>query len=160
MKQHFKFLLVWTTLISFLGCGQKNDKVNNDNAKTILTEQYVSIDCPTGDITLTLNSDQTFDLVILFWDNESQKHTGNESVKGKWYKSDKDLVLITKNNTIIYEVTTTNMKIGNLELNAFSYGFKSNDKDFFATDYKLVEQAKTDEFLLKAIKNHKENSNN
>ena len=155
MKRQIQFLIMWTTILTFFGCGQTNSKNNADNkvAQANKTEQYVSMDCQTGDITLTLNSDQTFDLTILFWDSRTNQHTGQESVKGNWVKADKILTLTTtEKNKIIYELTTTNMKIGDHEVNSTTYGFKSNDKDFFATKFDLLEKGQTDEFLINATK--------
>ena len=43
-------------------------------------------------------------------------------------------------------------KIGDLEINATTYGFKSNNKNFFATGFGLLEKNQTDEFLLNATK--------
>ena len=149
-----KFIFMWTLLLTFLGCGQATIKDNRDkNAKTNQIEQYVSINCQAGDITLTLNPDKTFDLTILFWDDKTHQHTGQESVKGNWLIADKTLTLITNDdNEIVYELTTTNMKIGDLEINATTYGFKSNNKNFFATGFGLLEKNQTDEFLLNATK--------
>ena len=57
MKQQMNFLIMWTSILTFLGCGQTSSKNANDNniEQTSKTEQYVSMDCQTGDITLTLN---------------------------------------------------------------------------------------------------------
>lgn len=149
-----KFILMWTLMLTFFGCGLTSSKNNSDKpTHTTKREQYASMDCQTGDITLTLNPDQTFDLTILFWENNIHQHTGQESVKGSWVKADKILTLTTSdNNKIIYELTNTNMKIGDLEINSGTYGFKSNDKDFFATGFGLLEKGQTDEFLINASK--------
>ncbi len=150
-----QFIIMLTSILTFFGCGQTNSKDNTDNIvnQTIKTEQYVSMDCKTGDITLTLNSDQTFDLTILFWDGKTNQHTGQESVKGNWVKTDKVLTLTTNDkNKIIYELTTTNMKIGDHEINSTTYDFKSNDKNFFATHFDLMEKGQTDEFLINSTK--------
>ena len=149
-----KFILMWTSILALFGCGQTSSKNNSDKlSQTTKTEQYVSMDCQTGDITLTLNPDKTFDLTILFLDNNTHQHTGQESVKGNWVKVDKILTLTTSdNNKINYELTTTNMKIGDLEINSVTYGFKSNDKDFFATSFELLEKGQTDEFLINSSK--------
>jgi hypothetical protein len=155
MKQKLKFLIMWTSILTFISCGQTNskNKVDNKVEQTIKTEQYVSMDCQTGDITLTLNPDKTFDLTILFWDRKTNQHTGHESVKGNWVKSGKVLTLTTNDkNIIIYELTTTNMKIGDHEINSKTYRFKSNEKDFFATKFDLLEREQTDDFLMKATK--------
>jgi hypothetical protein len=155
MKQQMKFMSMLTAILGFFGCGETDNKNNVENKtdQTNKTEQYVSIDCQKGDITLTLNPDKNFDLIILFWDSKTNQHTGQESVKGVWAKANKLLTLTTTdNNKIVYELTKTNMKIGDNEINGITYGFKSNDKDFFATDFDLLEKEQTDEFLLNAIK--------
>ena len=146
---------MWTSILSFFSCGQTGSKNNIDSKadQTNKTEQYVSMDCQTGDITLTLNPDKDFDLTILFWDSKTNQHTGKESVKGSWTKSDKVLTLTTSNkNKIVYELTKTNMKIGDHKINSATYGFKSNDKDFFATHFDLLEKGQTDEFLINTTK--------
>lgn len=146
---------MWTAILSFFGCGQKNTEQANAQStpQTNKVEKYVSMMCQTGDITLTLNTDKTFDLTILFWNDKTNQHTGEESLKGTWTREDKKLTLVSADkNTIIYELTTTNMKIGTLEVNTKTYGFKSNDKDFFGTGYDLLEQEETDKFLKDQIK--------
>jgi hypothetical protein len=145
---------MWTSLLSLFGYGQASSQINSDKSTyTSDTEQYASLDCQTGDITLTLNPDKTFDLTILFWDNNTHQHTGKESVNGRWSKDDKILtLLISENNKIIYELTTTNMKIGNLEINSVTYGFRSNDKNFFATGFDLLEKGQTDDFFINSSK--------
>ena len=146
-----KKIFTITTILSLFGCGQKDSKqADNSSAKT---EQYVSMSCQTGDITLTLNPDNTFDLTILFWDNNTKSHKGSESIKGTWTKNQKDLVLKTSDNkNINYALTTTNMKIGDMEINSLTYGFKSADINFFGSDIDLLEREQTDNFLRGATK--------
>ena len=149
---------MWISILTFLGCGQTSSKNANDNKieQTDKTEQYVSMDCQTGDITLTLNPDKTFNLSILFWDSKTNQHTGQETVKGNWTKDEKRLILTTSdNNKIIYDSKTTNMKIGNNEINAMTYGLISNEKAFFGTSFDLLEKGQTDKFLLEATKQKK-----
>jgi hypothetical protein len=158
MKRQMKIFIMWTSILTFLGCGLAISKKANDNkiGQTNETEQYVSMNCQTGDITLTLNPDMTFNLIILFWDSKTNQHTGQEIVKGNWTKDEKRLTLITSdNNKIIYDSKTTNMKIGNIEINAMTYGFISNDKAFFGTSFDLLEKGQTDKFLLEATKQKK-----
>lgn len=150
-----KQIIMWTTILSLFGCGQKNNgqAVAQDNPKASKPEKYVSMDCQAGDITLTLNPDQTFDLTILLWDKATRQHTAQESVKGNWTKADKVLTLTTADKNVIkYELTATNMKIGNNELKSRIYAFKFNGKKFFATGFNLSDQEESDKFLLNAVK--------
>jgi len=121
--------------------------------KTKYLEKYVSMDCKAGDITLTLNNDSSFNLTILYWDDKTQRHVGQESINGHWIKNKSILVLSNKNNKITYEQKTINMKIGKSEINTMAYGFKENIKEFFGTNYDLLEKEKTDNFLINATKN-------
>ena len=145
---------MWTMILTSLGCGQPNGKdASLNSVQPAKAEQYVSMDCPAGDITLTLGSDQTFDLTILFWDENTNQHTGQETIKGHWTKANRFVTLTSSdNNKIVYELTTTHMKIGLNEINAITYGFISNDHDTFASGYGLLEKEQTDEFLLRAAK--------
>ena len=96
---------------------------------------------------------QYIDITILFWDDKTNKHTGQETIKGSWTKAENVLTLITTdNNKIVYELTTTNMKIADHEVNNKTYSFKTNDKDFFATKYDLLEKEQTDQFIINATK--------
>jgi hypothetical protein len=150
-----KLIIMWTTILTFFGCGQAPNKNVSDDKRSNSdkAEQYVSITCPTGDITLTLNSDKTFDLTILYWDNITKQHTGNETLKGSWTKAEDKLTLNSNdNNKIRYKLTSTSMKIGNNEIKFVTFSFTSNDKDFFGSRYNLLEKEQTDNFLLKATK--------
>lgn len=112
-----------------------------------MVEQYVSMSCLAGDITLTLEPDSTFDMVIALWDERAQAHNGQESVSGKWSKENKFLKLITSDkNELLYERTSTAMGIGANEVEVLTYGFRSSKEDFFGTGFDLLERGKTDDF--------------
>lgn len=84
-----KSLLMWACLLAYSGCGQTSSKDNKDmSAQLTKPDQYVSMDCEKGDITLSLNPDQTFELAILFWDNATHQHKGQERLKGIWKMED------------------------------------------------------------------------
>ena len=144
-------LFMITTILSLFGCGQKDSKhAENSPANT---EQYVSMTCQSGDITLTLNHNNTFVLTILFWDNDTKSHKGSESIIGTWTKNQKDLLLKTSDDkNIYYTLTTTAMKIGDMEISCLTYGFKCADINFFGSNIDLQEKEKTDNFLRRATK--------
>ena len=149
-----KKLLVAYCLLIF-GCDQRSNgrEKSETQSKVDKVEKYVSMDSETGDITLTLNPNNSFDLTILFWDDKNNIHTGSESLKGSWHIENKSLVLnSTDNNTIVYLQTTTNMKIDKSEVNSLTYSFKSNTKPFFGTSHDLVEMEQTDKFILDQTK--------
>lgn len=150
-------LLFLFSFIAVLGCNQKNSTQNTQDSQKPsipLLEQYVSLDCQNGDITLTLNKDETFDLNIQLWDNESQEHIGEESIKGHWSKSGQELTLTSsENQVIVYTLTTHKLEVKDQELNAVTYKFKSNSKNFFGTNFDLLDKNQLDTFFKKAIKN-------
>ena len=153
MKQKIYFVIMWASMLTFFGCGQTNNKPEHKMDKAANAEQYVSMDCQTGDITLTLKSDNNFDRTILLWDDKTNKHTGQETIQGSWTKAGKILTLVTTdNNKIVYELTTTNMKIADHEVNNKAYSFQSNEKDFFGTKFDLLEKEQADQFIKTAIK--------
>src|ERR1700745_2266675 len=84
-----KYLSLTLVVCVLMSCGQ------NKSASLSKPEKYVSLMCETGDITLTLNPDNTFDMIILYWSQQARKHVGQERVTGTWLKSDKDLILKT-----------------------------------------------------------------
>jgi len=52
---------------------------------------------------------------------------------------------------VLYEHTSTAMGIGTNETEVMTYGFRSSNKDFFATGFDLLERGKTDDFLKNAM---------
>lgn len=49
-----------------------------------LATRYVSVDCPAGDITLTLGDDGVFLLVLAIWDPVVRDHVGRRMLRGHW----------------------------------------------------------------------------
>lgn len=149
-------LTVIVFVIAFTGC-KSNAKSSDKPQPAVVksggkTEQYVSMDCQKGDITLGLKPDSSFNLNIQYWDNATKQHTGQESITGTWSKGDKNLVLLSSdNNMIIYQQDTTSMQIGTSKVVVDAYRFKSNMRDFFASGYELLEKEQTDKFLSNAV---------
>ena len=55
--------------------------------------EYVSTDCPTGQITLSLASDGGFTLALAIWDPVVRDHVGWRTLTGHWSIEDGHLVL-------------------------------------------------------------------
>lgn len=49
-----------------------------------LVSEYVSTDCPTGQITLTLSRDGGFVLALAIWDPVVRDHVGWRTLTGRW----------------------------------------------------------------------------
>ena len=144
-------LLLWTALVSLFSCGQNNNG-QTETMQTNKIEKYVSLSCETGDITLIINSDSTFNMTILFWDNVLNKHTGQESINGHWFKKDDLLNLVTSdNNKINYKKTNTKLEIGGKKVDISTYAFISNDKIFFGSGHDMLGQMETDKFLKQTV---------
>lgn len=111
--------------------------------------KYVSMECQEGDITLSLNDSNVFDLTIAYWDSKTNSHVRSETVHGGWVMKDKLLILSFDNkNAVIYEASKTHMKIGELESSIFTYKFKSGKAPFFGSNIDLLEQNSADDFLI------------
>lgn len=137
-----------------MGCNSKDSSQKSTEQKPTkpLLEQYVSLECQAGDITLTLHNDHTFDLNIQLWNEETQEHIGEENIEGNWEKSERELTLTTSENQIIvYTLSTERLKIKDRELDAVSYQFKSNTKNFFGTHFNLLDKNQTDAFFKEVI---------
>ena len=142
-------LIAW---LGLCGCGQADQGSQSDGDRATLGEQYVSITCPAGDITLTLNDDHTFELSISFWDETKQAHSGQEAVSGRWIKYDKVLMLVTsEGDEVRYDQNLTAMGVGNAKADVMTYRFKSSQQDFFATGFDLLEKGAVDDVLRKGV---------
>jgi hypothetical protein len=131
MERRIKIVFGYIFIITCFCCGQLSCK----NTKT---ENYVGIDeISSIEIKLTLAPNQTFVLTKLFEDNKTEEHKKQENVTGNWIKEGKLLKLKTKDNIIVYELTTENSVIAGHEFNIETYVFKTNLKDFFASKIDL-----------------------
>lgn len=64
--------------------------------------EYVSTDCPTGQITLTLASDGGFTLALAIWDPVVRDHVGWRTLTGRWEIEDGHLVLSAHARNLSY----------------------------------------------------------
>ncbi len=48
------------------------------HAEPVVSNEYVSIDCPKGDITLKLQLDGAYSLELKHWDPKQNRHTRSE----------------------------------------------------------------------------------
>jgi hypothetical protein len=64
--------------------------------------EYVSTDCPTGQITLTLASDGGFTLALAIWDPVVRDHVGWRTLTGRWTIEDGHLILSAHSRNLSY----------------------------------------------------------
>jgi hypothetical protein len=64
--------------------------------------EYVSTDCPTGQITLTLASDGGFTLALAIWDPVVRDHVGWRTLTGRWAIEDGHLILSAHARNLSY----------------------------------------------------------
>lgn len=111
--------------------------------------EYVSIDCPKGDITLALSKDGTFMLELKHWDPKQNRHTHRESLTGKWRIAEKKLVL-TGSVELRYLRELSAMTVGSHSGNIDSFKWESSSKPTFADTFSLVERKEVDDLFRRA----------
>lgn len=67
-----------------------------------LVSEYVSTDCPAGQITLTLARDGGFTLALAIWDPVVRDHVGWRTLTGRWSIHDGRLVLSAHTRNLSY----------------------------------------------------------
>ncbi len=67
-----------------------------------LVSEYVSTDCPTGQITLTLSRDGGFTLALAIWDPVVRDHVGWRTLTGRWSIEDGHLLLLGHARSLSY----------------------------------------------------------
>jgi hypothetical protein len=132
MRHRIKTIIGSIFVIATFCCGLQSCR----NART---EQYIGIEESTSvEIRLALAPNQTFMLTKQLEDNKVQGHKKQEIIKGNWVKDGKLLKLNTSDkNIIVYEQTTENSLIAGHEISIETYVFKTNIKDFFASNINL-----------------------
>lgn len=115
-----------------------------------VAHEYVSIDCPKGDMTLLLNDNGKFSLGLKHWDSTQNKHTRTENLSGNWRISDKKLTLLGS-AIIEYVREPSSMKIGDNAVTIDGFKWLHSSKPTFADTFILVERKAVDEFLKCAI---------
>ncbi len=67
-----------------------------------LAPEYVSTDCPAGQITLTLSRDGGFTLALAIWDPVVRDHVGWRTLTGRWSIEDGRLLLLGHARNLSY----------------------------------------------------------
>jgi len=133
----------------FLGMIASLFLANSSHPTERIASEYVSIDCPAGDISLQLSADQTFVMSLKYWDEKTHSHTRTETLKGTWSYESNSLSLQTS-SLVHYHRTTTTMKVGDRVGNLDSLTWESSAPRTFADGYVLVERGAVDDLLLSA----------
>ncbi len=66
--------------------------------------EYVSTDCPTGQITLTLSHDGGFTLALAIWDPVVRDHVGWRTLTGRWSIDEGRLTLSGRARDVSYGI--------------------------------------------------------
>ncbi len=111
--------------------------------------EYVSIDCPKGDITLLLKNNGTFSLELKYWDSKQNRHTHSETLSGSWRISGKSLVL-SGSTDINYQREPTAMTIGSYSDHIDGFKWVKSSKPTFVDTFTLVERKATDALFMRA----------
>jgi hypothetical protein len=68
--------------------------------------EYVSTDCPSGQITLTLSRDGGFILALAIWDPVVRDHVGWRTLTGRWTMESGRLVLSAHARDLSYSLVS------------------------------------------------------
>lgn len=118
-------------------------------AELPVASEYVSIDCPKGDITLVLKKDGTFSLELKHWDPQQYRHGHSETLSGSWRLSGKNLIL-SGSVEVNYQREPAAMTVGRYSDNIDGFRWLNSSKPTFVDTFTLVERKATDTLLLRA----------
>lgn len=119
------------------------------SGQTNVASEYVSIDCPKGDIALELKPDRTFTLELKHWDSKINRHTDTERMAGTWHYAS-DVLTLRGNGEMKYRRKKTSLKVGSHAAEIDSFMWQRSTIPTFADSFTLVERKITDELLLRA----------
>ncbi len=143
-----KILIIAIVLVAssciVVGCGRRSGTSSPSR------QQFVSMTCEKGDITLTLEIDNSFTLVLKHWDSKSNQHTHEDRTSGLWEKRGDQLILTATDSVLTYKPDSSSFTIGSASVSVEGYGWISSTKGTPFDTYSLVEKEKIDAFLLKA----------
>lgn len=148
LKHILSFWLTLTIGILVNGCDNDKKQIATLNKQI---EQYVSLNCKNGDITLTLDTSAKFNMTILYWDPKTNQHIGKDSIIGTWEKRNEILSLNILGNVLEYKYDTTKLEIGTSAISIPSYVLKYQEISTFADSIDLLEKNQTEKFLMKQM---------
>ena len=107
------------------------------SCKNEMVGQYLGRDETRADeIVLTLNADYSF---IMEWIADGNyKNEPQKIFVGDWKKDKNYLILITKDNKIIYEEIVEDWTMAGNSFTMETYVFRNAEKDFFASDFNFT----------------------
>jgi hypothetical protein len=104
----------------------------------------VSIDCPVGDITLTLGDDGVFLLVLAIWDPVVRDHVGRRMLRGHWRRVEEYVELDAERRRLRYRIATPDEIVRYLDAPpraGSALRWERSDLPTFADGFTLVERA-------------------
>ncbi len=119
-------------------------------AEQPVAPEYVSIDCPKGDITLQLLGNSSFHLTLKYWSEKDHRHTHSDSISGTWRYRDGKLLLKSGESEaeLIYRRDKINMKVGSKSAAIDGFVWESSSQKTFADTFALVERNAVDRLFL------------
>jgi len=115
----------------------------------LVAYEYVSVDCPEGDITLKLETTGVFLLVLKHWDAKLSRHTSSETLSGNWSISGRQLSLSGSSN-VVYKREPTAMTVGPHSASIDGFVWVQSSAPTFADKYDLVEKSAMDDLFHRA----------
>lgn len=125
--------------------------LNTIEACEMFAPEYVSIDCPQGDISLFLNTDNSFKLEIKYWSQTENRHTHTDKINGTWSSKGEKLTL---SGNVDFECIKdkTCLTVGAHSANIPSLKFIKGSINIFANGFILFERTKVDDLFFEATK--------
>lgn len=102
--------------------------------------EYVSTDCPAGQITLTLARDGAFTLALAIWDPVVRDHVGWRTLTGRWTLEQEHLVLSAHARNLSYGIVRGSEAEGDDARGPWLHWERSN-LPTFADGFDLVARA-------------------
>jgi hypothetical protein len=103
--------------------------------------EYVSTDCPTGEITLTLASDGGFTLALAVWDPVVRDYVGWRTLTGRWMIGSGHLVLSAHARDLSYGLVSADGSTSDDTAHIPALRWERSSLPTFADGFDLVARA-------------------
>ncbi|MCI0526520.1 MAG: hypothetical protein L0Y56_03580 [Nitrospira sp.] len=122
-------------------------------AEQPIATEYVSIDCPKGDISLKLLDNSRFHLELKYWNEKDHRHTHSDSMSGSWRYQNGELLLKADKSKaeIIYRRDKISMSVGSKSASIDGFVWENSSQETFADTFALVKRNAVDRLFLSEV---------
>jgi hypothetical protein len=108
---------------------------------------YISLNCPTGEITLMLNTTRTFTLQFKPKNAQAARNAERAALSGTWEFTDPILRLRSASTELLYQREWTELGTSRVPIELDSFRWISSTKSTFADTYLLADRKTIDRLL-------------